>query len=119
MNPVSFIFIVHFNSSLSVVLNSTAGVLLEDIFKGCFKGRPSEAAASIIVKSSILILGCMAMVLLLVVDKLGGILEVIVLQFYTETLIIVILLIFPIHSWPHHCQPLQLVLHLVSLLWEC
>lgn len=67
---------VLFFSSLSVVLNSTAGVLLEDIFKGCFKGRPSEASASMIVKGSILVLGCIAMILLMVVDKLGGILEV-------------------------------------------
>ena len=63
-------------SSLSVVLNSTAGVLLEDICKGCFKSRPSEKSAAIIVKGSILILGCLAMVFLLVVERLGGILEV-------------------------------------------
>lgn len=64
-------------SSLSVVLNSTAGVLLEDICKGCFKTRPSEKRAALIVKGSILILGCLAMVFLFVVEKLGGILEVI------------------------------------------
>lgn len=59
---------------MSVVLNSTAGVLLEDIFKGCFKGKPSEACASLIVKGSILLLGCLTMLLLMIVDKLGGIL---------------------------------------------
>lgn len=61
-------------SSLSVVLNSTAAVLLEDILKGCFKMRPTERMAAIYVKSSILFLGCAAMGFLFIVEKLGGIL---------------------------------------------
>lgn len=61
-------------SSLSVVLNSTAAVLLEDILKGCFKCKPSEKAAAIFVKSSILVLGGAAMGFLFVVEKLGGVL---------------------------------------------
>lgn len=63
-------------SSLSVVLNSTAAVLLEDILKGCLKVRPSEKAAAIFVKLSILILGAITMGFLFIVDKLGGILGV-------------------------------------------
>jgi len=63
-------------SSLSVVLNSTAAVLLEDILKGCFKRKPSEKAAAIFVKSSILVLGGVAMGFLFIVEKLGGILGV-------------------------------------------
>lgn len=63
-------------SSLSVVLNSTAAVLLEDILKGCFKYQPSERAAAIFVKTSILVLGSIAMGFLFIVDKLGGILGV-------------------------------------------
>lgn len=63
-------------SSLSVVLNSTAAVLLEDILKGCFKCRPSERAAAIFVKMSILVLGSIAMGFLFIVDKLGGVLGV-------------------------------------------
>lgn len=63
-------------SSLSVVLNSTAAVLLEDILKGCFKYQPSEKAAAIFVKSSILVLGAAAMGFLFIVEKLGGILGV-------------------------------------------
>lgn len=59
-----------------MVLNSTAGVLLEDICRGCFKGRPSEKTAYLIVKGSILVLGALSMVFLFVVEKLGGILEV-------------------------------------------
>lgn len=63
-------------SSLSVVLNSTAAVLLEDILKGCFRCKPSEKTAAIFVKSSILVLGVAAMGFLFIVEKLGGILGV-------------------------------------------
>jgi Na+/proline symporter len=63
-------------SSLSVVLNSTAAVLLEDILKGCFKKNPSERASAIFVKGSILVLGAATMGFLFVVEKLGGILGV-------------------------------------------
>lgn len=63
-------------SSLSVVLNSTAGVLLEDILRGTFKFNPSERVAGLFVKSSILFLGCIALGLVFVVEKLGGILSV-------------------------------------------
>lgn len=59
-----------------MVLNSTAAVILEDIFKGCFKCRPTARAAAFIVKGSILMLGVIAMILLIVVEKLGGILVV-------------------------------------------
>lgn len=59
-----------------MVLNSTAGVLLEDICRGCLKRDPSEKAANFIVKSSIIVLGILSMVFLLVVERLGGILEV-------------------------------------------
>lgn len=63
-------------SSLSVVLNSTAAVLLEDIVKGAFKLQLSERSAAIFVKVSILVLGAIAMGFLFVVDKMGGILGV-------------------------------------------
>lgn len=63
-------------SSLSVVLNSTAAVLLEDILKGCFKRKPSERVASLFVKGSILFLGAATMGFLFIVEKLGGILSV-------------------------------------------
>lgn len=64
------------SSSLSVILNSTAGVLLEDICRGCFKSQPSERASNAIVKGSVLALGALSLIFLLVVEKLGGILEV-------------------------------------------
>lgn len=63
-------------SSLSVILNSTAGVLLEDIMKSTFKFNPSEKVAGIFVKSCIFFLGVTAMGLVFVVEKLGGILSV-------------------------------------------
>lgn len=65
-----------FYSSLSVILNSTAGVLLEDICRGCFKSKPSEKASNAIVKGSVLVLGVLSLVFILIVEKLGGILEV-------------------------------------------
>lgn len=61
---------------MSVVLNSTAGVILEDIFKGCFKLKPSEHTATLIVKGSILTLGGVAVGFIFVIEKLGGILGV-------------------------------------------
>lgn len=63
-------------SSLSVILNSTAGVILEDICRGCFKLQPSERVSYFIVKGSILILGALSIILMLIVERLGGILEV-------------------------------------------
>lgn len=58
------------------MLNSTAAVLLEDIFKGCFKQKPNEKTATIIVKGSILLLGGLSIAFLFIVEKLGGILGV-------------------------------------------
>lgn len=63
-------------SSLSVVLNSTSAVLLEDILKGCFKIHPNEKWAAIFVKTCILVLGGAAMGFLFIVEKLGGVLGV-------------------------------------------
>ncbi|XP_037958514.1 sodium-coupled monocarboxylate transporter 2 isoform X2 [Teleopsis dalmanni] len=63
-------------SSLSVVLNSTALVFLEDIVKGCLKQQISEKISTIIVKSSIIFLGLIALSLVFVLEKLSGILSV-------------------------------------------
>lgn len=60
---------------MSVILNSTAGVILEDIVRGCFKLRPSEKNAYMIVKGSILLLGISSMLCVFIIEKLGGILE--------------------------------------------
>lgn len=58
------------------MLNSTAGVILEDIIRGTARRRPSEKHANYIVKGSIAILGVIAMLLVLVVENLGGVLAV-------------------------------------------
>lgn len=60
---------------MSVVLNSTAQVILEDIIKGCLKKNPSEAKGKIIVKTIVLILGAVALGGLYVVEHMGGVLE--------------------------------------------
>ncbi|KAH8392164.1 hypothetical protein KR215_002188, partial [Drosophila sulfurigaster] len=63
-------------SSLSVVLNSTSLVILEDIVRGCFKMRPSERASTVLVKTSIIVLGVVALSLVLVLEQLSGILSI-------------------------------------------
>lgn len=75
-------FFLNKSSSLSVVLNSTAAVLLEDIFKGCFKRNPNERVSALIVKGSILVLGALSMAFLFVVERLGGILGVCVVLYF-------------------------------------
>lgn len=64
-------------SSLSVVLNSTATVVLEDLLKGCLGWRgATERMQTGCVKLIIAVLGSTAMLLVLVVERLGGILVV-------------------------------------------
>ncbi|KAK4879879.1 hypothetical protein RN001_008025 [Aquatica leii] len=61
-------------SSLSVVLNSTAAVVLEDFVKGCLRIRLTEKTATFLVKIVILVLGAISMGFLFVVERMGGIL---------------------------------------------
>ncbi|XP_057666818.1 sodium-coupled monocarboxylate transporter 1 isoform X2 [Diorhabda carinulata] len=61
-------------SSLSVVLNSTAQVVLEDFVKGCMRKKLSERAATILVKGIVLILGVVAVAFMYVVEHMGGVL---------------------------------------------
>ncbi|XP_030380458.1 sodium-coupled monocarboxylate transporter 2 [Scaptodrosophila lebanonensis] len=61
-------------SSLSVVLNSTSLVILEDVVRGCFKMNPSVRASTILVKSTVIFLGLVSMALVTFLDKLGSIL---------------------------------------------
>lgn len=63
-------------SSLSVVLNCTSAVLLEDIVKGCFKLKLTEKASTFLVKTSVVVFGVVAALLVVVLEKLGGILAV-------------------------------------------
>lgn len=63
-------------SSLSVGLNSTSVVILEDFVKGCFKMKPSERCSSIFVKLLVVLLGLFALSLVFLVEKVGGVLSV-------------------------------------------
>ncbi|KAJ8917443.1 hypothetical protein NQ315_005490 [Exocentrus adspersus] len=61
-------------SSLSVVLNSTAQVFLEDFVKGCMRITLTERTAKLVVKSVVLVLGTVALGFLYVVEHMGGVL---------------------------------------------
>ncbi|KAM8716982.1 hypothetical protein ACLKA7_003795 [Drosophila subpalustris] len=63
-------------SSLSVVLNSTSLVILQDIVRGCFKMQLSERASTVLVKTSVIVLGVMALSLVFVLEQLSGILSI-------------------------------------------
>lgn len=61
-------------SSLSVVLNSTATVILTDVVRGLFGMKPGDKTATIFAKMCTLTLGLLALASLLWVEKLGGVL---------------------------------------------
>ncbi|KAF5300336.1 hypothetical protein FQA39_LY11193 [Lamprigera yunnana] len=61
-------------SSLSVVLNSTSAVVLEDFVKGCLRIQLQEKTATLLVKIVTLILGAMSMGFIFIVERMGGIL---------------------------------------------
>jgi len=63
-------------SSLSVYLNSTSLVILQDIVRGCFKMQPGERASTILVKSSVVILGIVSFAMVFLLEKVSGILSV-------------------------------------------
>lgn len=58
------------------MLNSTAAVILEDVIRGAAKRQPSEKQANYILKGTIAVLGVVALLLVFVVEKLGGVLAV-------------------------------------------
>lgn len=61
-------------SSLSVVLNSTAAVLLEDMVKGCGRVRWTDLKQTVFVKVAIAVLGVISVMLVFVIEHMGGIL---------------------------------------------
>ncbi|XP_026299985.1 sodium-coupled monocarboxylate transporter 1 isoform X1 [Apis mellifera] len=63
-------------STLSVGFNSTSVVVLEDFVKGCFGMKPSDRCSFIFVKCLVVLLGCIAIGLLFLVEKLGGVLVI-------------------------------------------
>lgn len=63
-------------STLSVGFNSTSVVVLEDFIKGCFGMNLSDRCSTIFVKCLVVVLGSIAMGLLFLVEKLGGVLVI-------------------------------------------
>ncbi|XP_077270463.1 sodium-coupled monocarboxylate transporter 1 isoform X2 [Temnothorax americanus] len=63
-------------SSLSVGFNSTSVVILEDFVKGCFKMKPNDRCSTIFVKTLVVVFGLLALCLLFLIEKLGGVLAV-------------------------------------------
>ncbi|XP_076753748.1 sodium-coupled monocarboxylate transporter 1 [Xylocopa sonorina] len=63
-------------STLSVGFNSTSVVLLEDFVKGCFGLKLSDRCSFIFVKCVVVMLGSIALGLMFLVEKLGGVLVI-------------------------------------------
>ncbi|XP_039498525.1 sodium-coupled monocarboxylate transporter 1 [Drosophila santomea] len=63
-------------SSLSVAFNSTSLVILQDIVRGCFKMQPGERTSTIIVKSTIVIMGAVIFGSVILLEKVNGILSI-------------------------------------------
>ncbi|XP_076618396.1 sodium-coupled monocarboxylate transporter 1 [Colletes latitarsis] len=63
-------------STLSVGFNSTSVVVLEDFVKGCFGMKLSDRCSFIFVKIVVVFLGSIALGLLFLVEKLGGVLVI-------------------------------------------
>ncbi|CAL7951965.1 unnamed protein product [Xylocopa violacea] len=63
-------------STLSVGFNSTSVVVLEDFVKGCFGLKLSDRCSTIFVKCVVIMLGSIALGLMFLVEKLGGVLVI-------------------------------------------
>lgn len=62
-------------SSLSTALNSAAAVVLEDFWKPNTKKELSERKTAFIMRSTVLILGTVSVLLVAVVERMGGVLQ--------------------------------------------
>ena len=63
-------------SSLSVVLNSSSVVILEDLLQGAFRIEIKEERARLISKFIVLGVGIVAYSMVFVIEQLGGIFQV-------------------------------------------
>ncbi|XP_077286414.1 sodium/solute co-transporter-like 5A11 isoform X2 [Arctopsyche grandis] len=63
-------------SSMSVVLNSSATVVLEDIIRGLFGRRPNSKYATLIARGTAAILGVSSLGALFLIERLSGVLSV-------------------------------------------
>ncbi|XP_073979773.1 sodium-coupled monocarboxylate transporter 1-like isoform X2 [Rhodnius prolixus] len=62
-------------STMSTGLNTVAGAIYEDFVQPCFRTKVSEARASRYIKMLVVILGIICLLFVLVIEKLGAILE--------------------------------------------
>lgn len=62
-------------SSLSTALNSAAAVVLEDFWKPLAKKHLSEKTTAFIMRATVFILGAISVLLVSVVQKMGGVLQ--------------------------------------------
>lgn len=114
-----FINIIFYFSSMSVVLNSSATVVLEDIFKGLARRRPGPRTAALVAKLTAAILGFVSLGALFVVDRLGGVLSVSVKIYFPSHLLIDIYILFIIIRLLRHYQLSLPVVHSVCFLLVC
>lgn len=92
-------------SSLSVALNSTSTVFLEDFVKGCLKMKLPEKTATILVKTVTIILGLIAVACLFVVEHMGGVLAVSIERVHLK-------------FFNHYLKTYSTVIYLYSLLFR-
>ncbi|KDR17314.1 hypothetical protein L798_08513, partial [Zootermopsis nevadensis] len=62
-------------SSMSSALNSLAGTMYEDFIRPCMKYKVTEKCASYILRFVVVIIGAICVLMVFVVEKLGGILQ--------------------------------------------
>lgn len=67
---------LHFNSSMASALNSLAGTMYEDFIRPCMKYNVTEKCASYILRLVVIVIGTICVLMVFVVEKLGGILQV-------------------------------------------
>lgn len=65
---------------MSTGLNSMSGVIYEDMIKPCLRNSLSEVAASRTMKATVVAIGTVCMALVFLVEKLGGLIQVKLLQ---------------------------------------
>lgn len=65
-----------FRSTMSAQLNTVAGTIYEDFIKKIIRVKVSESTASVIVKCTVVVVGVLCVVLVVLVEKLKGIIQV-------------------------------------------
>lgn len=62
-------------SSVSSALSSLSAVVLKDYFKPCFRKELSNKACELIMRLTVVILGCLIVALVYVIEQLGSVLQ--------------------------------------------